>query len=45
MPKCCLAWRIWLNQGAGGAETLIDRHGAVEGMHWLVGTLNDPLST
>ena len=44
MPKVFYtAWRIWLNQGAG-AETLINRHGAVEGMHWLVGQLNDPFS-
>jgi C-terminal processing protease CtpA/Prc len=44
MPKVFYtAWRIWLNQGAGD-ETLINRHGAVEGMHWLVGQLNDPFS-
>jgi C-terminal processing protease CtpA/Prc len=37
------AWRIWLNQGAGD-ETLRDRQGTVEGMHWLLGQLNDPFS-
>ena len=44
LPKVFhVAWQIWLKQGAG-AETLHDRHGAVEGMHWLVGQLNDPFS-
>jgi C-terminal processing protease CtpA/Prc len=38
-----VAWRIWLKQG-GGAEQLHNRQGAVEGMHWLVGQLNDPFS-
>jgi hypothetical protein len=40
-----VAWRIGLNQGGGlGKEALVDRQGAVEGMHWLVDSLNDPFS-
>jgi hypothetical protein len=38
-----VAWKIWLKQSAG-TETMHERHGAVEGMHWLVGQLNDPFS-